>query len=382
MSDMTVSERSDNCEVVLQKDIFRLAALLYSETTTDVFSTVDVLSHMVKCVFYESNTLRSVEDIISYIMANYKCHVSEEELEKVLATSMMFEKANVNGLWKYKLTQDEHEQISKNLSLNIDYYIAQFIEAYSISNPELVRDAIYKCLYELTTTNTNSYKVLFSLADRSDLTDSDLSVNTDDFSDKELEFVSQFVNWNNAEKNAAIANLVLCCLEYCLFVSGDKPNRLISNAIREREIFIDTNIIFRALGINGSTRKSLVLAFLNKCRQANIKIYVGRPTKNEFWNTVDYYLSQIIAFSRGKVFIGAYESLSDYNIFSFYEEWYSTHENLSLKYFRIYISALYNDFVKMYKIHDELIPNEIFYSEDFKNKRDTYAHEIISAKKM
>lgn len=382
MSRASITNRSNKSEIILQKDIFRLAALLYTETTS-TFSSIDVQSHMVKCVFAESNSYMSIDDIILYILNNYKYHISEEELEKILKKSTQFESQIFERINKYRLQQQEYDQIVVSMSLNIEYYINMYIKQYEIENYSLFRDAIYKYLYELTTTNINSYKILLSLSDGSNLTDSDLSVNVDDLSDIERQYVNAFIIWENVEKNVILSNLVFCCLEYCLLVSGDKPNRLLSDTIRNREVFLDTNIIFRALGINGVSRKNVVVAFLNKCKQANVKLIIGRPTKVEFLSTVDYYISQIKEFPRGKVFAGAHELLSEYNLYSLYDEWLLSHENLSLQYFRNHIAALYADFVRTYKIHDDLsIPDDLFRSDKFKMESDIYARGIIGAKKQ
>lgn len=382
MSQILTADISNENGIILQKDIFRLAALLYTETT-NTFSSIDVQLYIVKCVFAENNDYMSSEDIILYILNNYKYHLSEEELERIITKPGIFEFISTKGTKKYRLLKSEYEQIVGHMSRNMEYYISLFIEVHGVPDVELFRDAIYKFLYELTTTNINSYKVLLALMDGSNLNDADLSVNVDELSDAERKHINRFISWDNAEKNVALSNLVFCCLEYCLLVSGDKPNRLISNTIRRREIFLDTNIIFRALGINGLSRKNVVLAFLGKCQQANVKLTIGKPTKKEFWSTVDYYISQISEFPRGKVFVGAYESLSDYNLYSFYDEWYANHENLSLKYFRIYIASLYDNLVKAYRIHDDLtIPNEIYDSDGFKSTRDSYAREITAAKRQ
>lgn len=72
---------------------------------------------------------------------------------------------------------------------------------------------------------------------------------------------------------------------------------------------MDTNIIFRALGINGVSRQRVVEAFLKKCKQAKIKLIISMHTKNEFSETITHYLSQIAAYPRGDVYDGAYEQL-------------------------------------------------------------------------
>jgi hypothetical protein len=376
--------RSINDSDLLQRNIFRLAAVLYSETT-NTFSNIDVQLHIVKCIFAKyKNEPMPIDLIISNIISTYKFDLSEEELCKILSKPQIFETISINHDKAYRLSQQEYEKTIGDLSKNIDYYIANFISINLFKENEatVCRDAIYQYIYELTTTNINSYKILFSAPGKSNFSDSDLSVNLYNLTDIGREYVHSFIEWGNSEKNIVLSNIVFCCLEYCLMVSGDKPSSLITEIIRNREIYLDTNIIFRVLGINGLSRQNVIDAFLRKCNQANIKIVISKATRVEFFSTIDYYVSQINEFPRGKVFMGAYESLSDYNFYSFYDEWCNRHENLSLKYFRVYIDSLYDEFIKKYKVHDNtFISDAIFNSLEYKNIGNLYAQNISDTKK-
>lgn len=284
---------------------------------------------------------------------------------------------------KYKLTDLAQNQVSQSISNNIDHYIDQYITEFD-TPPEIdCKDTIHKYIYDLTTTNINSYRVLLSGEKDHSFTDADISVNSSELSDAERKLVHDFVKWENRDKNEALTNLVYCCLEYCLLVNGDKINPLVRNAIRKRTVFLDTNIIFRALGINGLSRKKLILSFLSKCNKAGFKLVILHVTKKEFLNTIDYYISMLASYPRGNVFQGAYQVISDENIFSFYESWKDTHSQLSLTYFRKYIISQYDTICKEYHIADnQLIEPRIFNSESFIQNTNFYASRIKSIKQQ
>ena len=103
------------------------------------------------------------------------------------------------GTKKYRLLKSEYEQIVEHMSRNIEYYISLFIEVHGVPDVELFRDAIYKFLYELTTTNINSYKVLLALMDGSNLNDADLSVNVDELSDAERKHINRSVSYTHLD---------------------------------------------------------------------------------------------------------------------------------------------------------------------------------------
>ena len=369
--------------IVTQRDIFRLSAVLYAESN-DAFSTESVQEDVVRCVLCANNNEPLADDeIISMIISKYKYYISEEELINVITRGERntFESLKIDGRKKYRLTTAAFEKTSESMKNSIDTHIERFFLEKEIAEAEQGKDAIYKYLYELTTTNINSYKILLGNSDSSHFSDAELSVDLRELNDWERTIVHDFVEWDDPEKNNALANLVFCCLEYCLLINGDKVNPLVKSAIRKRNVYLDTNIIFRALGINGPHRQKVTLSFLKKCRQADLNLIILKPTEKEFDDTVSYYVNQIKTYPRGQVFVGAYEYLSDYNMFSFYALWRKNHESLSLNYFTRHIKTLYEKTCREFKIdHHQDIPREISNMEEHKRLVDRYARAIQAEK--
>lgn len=281
----------------------------------------------------------------------------------------------------YSFTQSAYSECEEAQKNNIDSFIDVFITEKEIADPEKCKSAIHIYLYELTTTNINSYRVLLAGKDGTQFSSSELSVDVSCLSDVEKQLVHDFLAWDNIAKNAALGNLVYCCLEYCLLINGDSPNSLLKDFIRRREIYLDTNVIFRALGINGVSRQNVVTTFLRKCKQAKLKLLISHSTRTEFFDTIGYYVSQMEHYPRGDIYFGAYEEIADYNIFAFYEGWRQEHTQMSLKYFVTYIKSLYLKLIKDFGIEDDVkIPGTIFHSDEFKNVRNRYSASIKSVK--
>ncbi|MPM04496.1 hypothetical protein SDC9_50774 [bioreactor metagenome] len=365
-----------------QRDIFRLSALLFSEFNND-FSNEEVLLSIIKCVLVELNN-RPVDifELQTAILEHFTIIVTDDEIIAVVARNQsQFCLQEHSTHKKYSLSVEEYQKANEETSQNIDYYIEQFIATFNPEAPDLCRDSIYKYLYELTTTNINSYRVMFSLLSTNrKFSESDFSVESDKFTDEQQDYIHSFVEWDNAEKSIALANIVFCCLEYCLFVSGDKDNDLLSDYIKNRVVFLDTNIIFRALGINGQARKRMIISFINKCQQAKIQLVITTYTRNEFFDTIDYYLKQISMYPRGGIFLGAYETISDYSIYEYYSEWSSTHPDLPLSYFRATLKSEYELFINTYNILANIgVPINVF-SKKATDKRKRYEEEITAIK--
>lgn len=372
-----------NNDKAMQKDIFRFAATLFSEEN-DVYSTVDSQLQMIKCIFVEKkNSYLTRDEISNDLLNTFKYHISKDEIRAIIKChKKVFVHLNNDGIDLYKLNDAVYSETVELQEKNIDYYINQFIEQYQIADSQKCLESIHSYLYELTTTNINSYKLLIYGKDNSKFKSSELSVDVNFLDDEGLGYVHDFIDWDNGEKNIALSNIVFSCLEYCMLVNGDKPNKLLVNSIRKREIYLDTNILFRAIGINGESRQKVVVAFLKKCVQARLKIIISHNTKKEFFDTVDYYISQILKYPRGNTFSGAYEFFTDYTLFSFYDNWCNEHPMLSIRYFKMYIQSLYSKIIDYYGIiDDEKIPKAIYDSDEFKECRNKYSLSIKNKKR-
>ena len=369
-------------DVAMQKDIFRLAAAIYSESN-DVVSDAEIQLQIIKCMFVATgNDYLTKSEIISKLLEIYKYHISEDEVDNILRkTKGVFQAITKDDEKAVCLTQSAYSECEEAQKNNIDSFIDAFITEKEIANPEKCKSAIHVYLYELTTTNINSYRVLLAGKDGRQFSSSELSVDVSCLSDAEKQLVHDFLAWDNIAKNAALGNLVYCCLEYCLLINGDSPNSLLKGFFRRREIYLDTNVIFRALGINGVSRQNVVTTFLRKCKQAKLKLLISHSTRTEFFDTIGYYVSQMEYYPRGDIYSGAYEEIADYSIFAFYENWRQEHSQMSLKYFVAHIKSLYLKLIKDFGIEDDVkIPGTIYHSGEFKDVRNRYSASIKSVK--
>lgn len=132
-------------DVAMQKDIFRLAAMLYSETS-DTYTTDDAQLQMVKCVFASANNqCMETSEIISELLGVYRYHISEDEVESIIRKSKKtFLKLKLDERDVYKLTDEVYTQTVESQKKSIDYYIDQYILQFGISDEQYCRDAIHK----------------------------------------------------------------------------------------------------------------------------------------------------------------------------------------------------------------------------------------------
>lgn len=123
---------------------------------------------------------------------------------------------------------------------------------------------------------------------------------------------------------------------------------LLKDFVENKTLYLDTNIIFRAIGINGTERRKVVTAFLQKCKDANIRLAILDSTETEFVDTITYHIAKIKEIPRGKIDSRLYVELSDYNIYTFYCDWQVRHKDLQLKYFKEYLISQFKTIIRKY----------------------------------
>lgn len=148
-------------EIATQKNIFRLAATMYANTS-DTYSTTETQLQMIICVFIEDNNRKKDYDEITLsLLSVYKYHISKDELIAIIKRNRdIFQSIKIDEREFFSLTDEAYSHANELQQNNIAFYITSFIQTNNIEDGNGCRDAIYKYLYELTTTNINSYRVL------------------------------------------------------------------------------------------------------------------------------------------------------------------------------------------------------------------------------
>ena len=168
-------------EIASQKDIFRLAATIYSETS-DVVSDVEAQLQIIRCMFAAiGNEYLDKNEIIAKLLDIYKYHISEDEVEAIIKKSRgVFQSVTKDGCKAYCLTQQAYTDCIDAQKHNIDSFIDLFVAEQGIVDKESCKNAIHMYLYELTTTNINSYKILLAGKDGTQFASNELSVDVSD----------------------------------------------------------------------------------------------------------------------------------------------------------------------------------------------------------
>lgn len=332
-----------------EKNIFRLAAILYADQNYNI-STKSIIRKIIESVYIETNESNySIDDIINYCETNYSMQFDYEEIKNIVCDekekSFMTYQSK-DGELIAQLNESRRQIILSKISSNsIDKFISDFSLKKSIQNESLL-DLMYRFLYYTINNNQSSFLRLLNSKDKIELP----SIPTDtNFSLDERKLINEFLNWDNDDKNKALFDILTYSVEYCLLVSDNRDAVQLS-MLRNKSFYLDTNIIYRIIGINGVERKKRTETFLKKCAELGIDLYISKYTDNEFTETIKSNIINMKRYGGKKVDSNAfYQYANNYDIYDFYYHWREKRVDANFIAYQNYILALYENFKKQYK---------------------------------
>ena len=98
-------------DIAMQKDLFRLAASIYSESS-DVVSDSEIQTQIIRCMFVaRENEYLTKSEIISNLLDIYKYHISEDEVDAVIRKSRgVFQSVLIDECRAYRLTSQAYAE--------------------------------------------------------------------------------------------------------------------------------------------------------------------------------------------------------------------------------------------------------------------------------
>lgn len=95
-----------------------------------------------------------------------------------------------------------------------------------------------------------------------------------------------------------------------------------TQGLKNKSIYLDTNILFRAIGINGEFRKSRTISFLEKCIAAGERLMISKFTEDEFKNTIHSKIEQEVKRFSSNYDMKLYKNYANnHALFLYYLSW-------------------------------------------------------------
>lgn len=364
------------------KSITRTATIIYADSMSNR-TTNTIKKKFVESVYVNNgNTLLTLSELVNIIEETMGLMFSEDEIRPIVKDENIFmEVLNRSSEdIRYNLQEKRYSALCSKSIDEIDNVIETFfstkVENSLSITKEGFKELMYRYLHSILNTNVSTY-VQFVNPTKSVTIP---KLNSEQFTDDEIDLINDFVKWNDETKNKAIFKLINYCIEYAIVVNNSSED-VLSKSLRTKVFYLDNALLYRAIGINGETRKKRTISFLKKCKESGQKFVISKYTRQEFFNTVDYHLSQLNSSTPfGRITPRVFKRYANGDgFYQFYHEWRNGRINYGFDIFKTHIHSLYKDLVKQFDIEENFkVP---FDEKEEPAIINTYKEEIRAVKK-
>lgn len=319
-----------------QANVFRMSATLFANNNYQI-SPVQLHRKVIEDALFVMNNEDGVTlgVLADYIEKEYFFDFDESELHKVLHDpkfNHIFEwRSAAEADTRYMLKKERLETLTQRETKTLNDYISEYLALKGLSSS--VTNAIYQYLYGVFTTNVDSFRRMLEAKDVKALT----AHYTPE--EKDFDVINGFLDWDNEQKNIAIFNLASYALEFCLLTSK-KGSNLKLESLKHKTFYLDTNILYRALGINGEDRKLRTLSFLRKLKESEDEISISKVTWDEYEGSLKSYIKRLRQSETPAVRSKVYTEYITYDdIYRYYHLWASNKHNSTVDLFVDWINA-------------------------------------------
>ena len=366
------------------KNIIRTAAIVFSEESSAIKS-ITVQRKIIESLFVENdNKELSTDEIIDLLKKSLDMDFDTSEVETIMNDTKHshFEMRldSKQELYYFRLENRRFETLTDREQQNsIEPHIETFVrDVYegSISSEEL-NEILHKYFYELLNKNISTFQKISKPTNKP----KDLFIDPNIFSIEEREAINDFLEWGDINKNKSIFALISYSLEYAVITNHYDSSAVFLNSIKNKEFFLDNNVLYRAIGLNGSNRQNRILAFLNKCKKSGQKFKISCYSDKEFKETIKHHVKRLQKVPFKKINYSLFSKYTiDPSIYEYYHKWKATRTTYSFDLFTSHLLSELDDFKKKFNV-------ETVYKVPFdeKDKNDAkiikaYQDEIASEK--
>lgn len=358
-----------------KNNLYRLSALMYPDSNSTL-SRDNIIKKIIESYFIMNDNLTvTLEELPKLIKDNFNFSLTGGEIGDIVCESDDF---IVTKTGKYnqsdkcqdlnmKLTVKRYELLKErennnNIYVFIDkFYESKIIDTHTVDE---VKQIIESFLYKVFVQNVEKSKQLFN-------NELDISsfVEKQEFADKDKKVINQFLDYDDPLKNKAIFDIGCLAIEY-ISINGDVNLASQLNNVTSKVLYLDTNIMFRLLGINGDLRSKRMHDFLLNCKKHGQELRITKAAEEEFHKSLDYSLKQLEPISDKRMYSEPLQEEDD--VISHYFDLKNNGKVISIDLYKHEIYNKYDEFIKNLSI---VIEDENFY-DICKGKERTEIDEI------
>lgn len=249
-------------------NILRLCCLIQDRDAQDLKRTV--LSIVFE-ILYENNNDHILADQL-YELTNDKFNTSIEKdfFDNLILKSTSFELLTTDNAPLVKLTSEKFNEIDKNISdYSIEPHIERFLDQkkFDLKKKDKILEILFQSIYE------NIYT--FKPEKIETIIPQNIS---DKLSQEDLDIFNAFLEFDEPAKNRCLYNHFAKAIEFAILTSGKGVTQFSENLYKDKCYLLDTNIIFRLIGVGGSERQETIKSLMLDCIKQGISFEYSHQT--------------------------------------------------------------------------------------------------------
>lgn len=367
------------------QSLIRSSAVIYADNISSR-KTETIKKKFVEAVFANNgNSPLTIDEIASTLLSDIELEFSDQEIIDIVHDEGVFSLQQFDhnrSHDKYSLNAKRYIFLQEKSTDNIDECIKLYLSEQDTDNKKAdeLKQLLESYLYSMMNSNIDAYRQVLG----GKIGDSDGSVNgrvnSDDFSEEQIQSINAFLTWNNSAKDKELFKLVSYCIEYAI-VANNSSEQTLLRSFKNKILYLDNAFVYRAIGINGESRKKRTISFIRKCIESGQKLKITMFSREEFVRTIDHNIQQLNRTTPfGRINPKLFQKYCyGETMYQFYHNWRANRISYGFNSFKTYIQSEYNRLISNNGIEEDFRPPfDQVVSEDVIER---YSNEIGEIKK-
>lgn len=367
------------------QSLIRSSAVIYADNISSR-KTETIKKKFIEAVFANNdNAPLTIDEIASALLTDFELVFGDQELLCIVHDEDVFslQQFDHNSAHdKYNLTAKRFRFLQEKSTDSIDECIKQYLSEQDASEGKVdeLKQLLESYLYSMMNSNIDAYKQVLGGNIGEIGKNVNGRVNPDDFTEEQVQSINDFLMWNNTAKDKELFKLVSYCIEYAI-VSNNSSEQTLLRSFKNKILYLDNAFVYRAIGINGESRKKRTISFIQKCIESGQKLKITKFSREEFIRTIDHNIQQLNGTTPfGRINPKLFQKYCyGETIYQFYHNWRANRISYGFNSFKAYIQSEYNKLISSNGIEEDFRPP--FDETAAEDQIEKYSNEIGVVKK-
>jgi len=264
-------------------NLFRLNCMMDDGRSKNYNS---IIASLVCELLYENDNKELSKDICyAHITKNLNINVEPDLFTSILEKNKSFQfKSDANSV-NIRLSEDKFAEVSKKVNEDsLENFISSFVtkNGYKTNIKVAIENLLYESIYEnINSFSTNNIKSILPDAIK-------IKYNRD-----EINAFNEFLDHNDKQKDIVLFSVFLKAVEFAILTSGKGVKQFSKDIFLGKEYCLDSNIIFRMLGVNGNERQESINKLIKSCIHQGVKFKYAVDTYKEVKRKIEATINDI-----------------------------------------------------------------------------------------